>query len=197
MQWAVASDDSCSSRALGEGKREKGKSCRSAGWNATAHAKTSYRCLMSIPCSARLLKAISSGWPEGHKDHFLPFQACPCYFWVVAHQDMSLIHKISVLRRHWFQNFGYDRMNDIIILFTCRSFVMNFFWAHTHTQLSQLLLCTFLFNFSGVRMYFFYDKRIAIKASFKEDPIHAHACAHTYTHTLPGDRFPRKREKWG
>lgn len=41
-------------------------------------------------------------------------------------------------------------------------------------------------------MYLFYDKHIAIKASFKEDPIHAHACAHTYTHTLPGDRFPRK-----
>lgn len=68
MQWAVASDDSCSSRALGEGKREKGKSCRSASWNATANAKASYRCLMSVPCLAHLLKAISSGWPEGHKD---------------------------------------------------------------------------------------------------------------------------------
>lgn len=108
---------------------------------------------------------------------------------------MSLIHEISVLRRHWFQNFGNDRMNDIIILFICKSFVMNFLWAHTHTQLSQLLLGTFLVNFSEVRMYFFYDKHIAIKASLKKDPIHAHACAHTYTHTLPGDRFPRKREK--
>lgn len=46
----------------------------------SARGGAKHRCPMSVSCLALLLKAISSGWREGHSEDFLPCLPGPCYF---------------------------------------------------------------------------------------------------------------------